>query len=152
MLIKNCRTPINWGLKFVLNECGNWKLLTLTLNLDYMENVPCTDNLVFHLSVLQRVATRLPRLDAANCKTQEPVWTSKSSSRWGWGPERRTCSSKCNSVTAKAVICILYWKYLVLVAHISFWYCDISLSMCSTDVSHIPWLLYHSMHLNFSKP
>lgn len=105
----------------------------------------------------KRVATRLPRLDAANCKTQEPVWTSRSSNRWGWELELRTCSSKCKSITAKTVICISYREYFVLVAHVLWWYCDISLSTCSTrgefiDSCHCLALVYRSIHLNFSKP
>ena len=41
-----------------------------------------------------RAVTRSLRLDEANCRTNEPLWTSRSSNRWGWGPEPRTCSSK----------------------------------------------------------
>lgn len=44
-----------------------------------------------------RAVTRLPRLEGANCRTNVQAWTSRSSKRWGWGPEPRTCWSKYRS-------------------------------------------------------
>lgn len=107
----------------------------------------------------ERVATRLPRLDAANCKTPGPVWTSRSSSRWGWGPELRTCSSKCKSIANGRLQ--MHAKHLhtargggfffLLVVRVLFWSCDISLPLSGIHGEFIH-LLHIGLALAYHRP
>lgn len=81
--------------------------------------------LLTHFSFLCfRVATHSHRLDEANCRTHEPVLTSRLSNRWGWGLELRICSSKSKVIHASNLIygftvcmCVCAWSRYVFLSN-----------------------------------